>query len=281
MGGSTFSTFWAGRWGPYQHLCLASWIAHGFKAVVYTSEASLDLPKEIEKRSAEEILYLGGYIHRYKSGHGTGSPSLHSNLFRYLLLQRGEWWLDTDIVVLGDTIPAHEIFLARQANGNVGSAVMHFPAESMVMREAVNEALHVIDKATWSQIGPRLVTRLVKKHGLEDKVAKRDTAYAIDYDEVIMFFDPAAKEEVDERVASSTFVHLWNEIWNSIGFPQELGPPEGSYLDALFRKYIGTNVFEARMPITSIETWWQNRERRIELERELAKARAKIDAREA
>lgn len=273
-----FSTFWSGKASPYQTLCLASWVAHGFDVTVYTSGAEMELPAGVRQRPAEEILDLGGHVHRYKTGFGAGSPSLHSNLFRYKLLLRGEWWLDTDVVVLRDQVPDTDFFLAKQGD-RIGTAVMRLPPDLPLVREAITEALDKIDNAKWTEIGPALITRLVREHGLSEKLADRNTAFAIHFTEFTKFFDPSARSEVEERVASSTFVHLWNEMWNAIGFPQELGPPEGSYLDALFETYIGKPVFKARVPFSSISKWWAIRQRSTRLEEELARANAKLAAR--
>jgi hypothetical protein len=147
-----------------------------------------------------------------------------------------------------------------------------------LIHEALSESLRVADNTKWSETGPLLIDRLVEKHWLNAMVADQRTAYAIDYTEVIKFFDPAAREEVDARVASSTFVHLWNQVWKIIGFPQEFGPPEGSYVDTLFTQYVGGNVFQARMPIASIRTWWQNHVHIVSLLAELRQARAQISA---
>jgi len=278
MGGSTFSTFWTGQTGPYQRLCLASWVAHGFNAVVYTTNLDIELPKDVEKRPAEEILDLGGRVYLFKTGVGQGSPALHSDLFRYKLLLRGGWWLDTDVIVRSDRVPEQDIFVAQQADQTLGTAVMRFPADFALTHEAVAESLRLIENAKWTDIGPRLITRLFEKHGLKDKVADYRTAYAVNYTEALKFFDPAARDEIEERVGSSAFVHLWNQIWTIVGFPPDFGPPEGSYLDALFKTYVGKSPFQARAPLASIKTWWQNSDRVGQLEHQLRQAQAKIDA---
>lgn len=275
----TLCTFWAGRASPYQTLCIASWVAQGFDVVVYTADTDIKLPPGARQRPAEDILDLGGHIHRYRKGFGAGSPSLHSNLFRYRLVERGGWWLDTDVVMLRADLPDTDFFLARQLNQNsLGIGIMRLPAQSPVIRDAIREIEAVIENAEWGQTGPELITRLVQKHGLTHRAHDRRTAYEIDYTEAIKLFDPSARDEVEERVASSLFVHLWNEIWNAIGFPQDLGPPEGSYLDGLVTRYGSREMFAMRVPFASVRTWWENREHRLRLEREVAKFRAKSDS---
>lgn len=270
----TLSTFWAGRASPYQTLCIASWVAQGYEVVVYTADTDIKLPPGARQRPAEDILDLGGHIHRYKNGFGAGSPSLHSNLFRYRLVERGDWWLDTDVVMLRPDLPETDFFLARQLNkDSLGIGIMRLPARSPVIRDALREVEAVIERAEWGQTGPDLITRLVEKHRLAHKAHDRRTAYEIDYTEAIKLFDPGARDEVEERVASSLFVHLWNEVWNAIGYPQDLGPPEGSYLDGLVERYGSRLMFPARIPFASVRTWWENWEQRVRLERELEETR--------
>lgn len=231
-----------------------------------SSSTDIKLPPGAKPRPAEDILDLGGHIHRYRHGFGAGSPSLHSNLLRYKLVEQGEWWLDTDVVMLHGDLPETDFFLARQAHNNsLAIGIMRLPAHSPLIRAAIRETEAVIGEAFWGQTGPDLITRLVDKYGLAHKAYDRDTAYEIDYTEAIKLFDPGACDEVEARVARSTFVHLWNEVWNAIGFPQELGPPEGSYLDAFFERYGGKHLFALRAPIASVRTWWKNREQRMRL----------------
>lgn len=279
MAARTLCTFWAGPASPYQTLCLASWVAHGFNVVVYTTDTDLKLPLGAERRPAEAILDLGGHIHRYKNGFGAGSPALHADLLRCKLVERGDWWLDADIVMLRGDLPETDFFLARQAHENsLGNSIMRLPAHSPLIREAIREIESMTQNARWGETGPYLITRLADKHGVAHKAHDRNMVYEIDYTEVIKLFDPEARDEVEKRLASSLCVHLWNAIWHAIGFPQELGPPEGSYLDALLDRYGGRDLFALRARFASVKTWWDNRERHLRLESELNAVRANIAA---
>lgn len=279
MAARSLCTFWTGPASPYQTLCIASWIAHGFNAVVYTADTDITLPPGAERRPAEEILDLGGQILRYGSGFGAGSPALHADLFRCKLVERGDWWLDADLVMLSGDLPDTDVFLAWQAHENsLGNSIMRLPAHSPVIREAIREIEGMTRNARWGETGPYLLTRLADKHGLAHRAHDRNTVYEIDYTEVIKLFDPDARDEVERRLASSLGVHLWNAIWHAIGFPQELGPPEGSYLDSLIERYGSRAMFPARVPFASIRTWWDNRERHLRLETELNAMRARTAA---
>ncbi len=279
MAARTLCTFWTGPASPYQTLCIASWIAHGFNVVVYTADTDITLPPGAERRPAEEVLDLGGHILRYGSGFGAGSPALHADLFRCKLVERGDWWLDADLVMLNGDLPDTDFFLARQAHENsLGNSIMRLPAHSPLISEAIREIEAMAHDARWGETGPYLITRLAAKHGLTRRAHARNTVYEIDYTEVIKLFDPDARDEVERRLASSLGVHLWNAIWQAIGFPQELGPPEGSYLDTLLGRYGARDMFALRAPFASVRTWWDNRERHLRLETELNAMRARTAA---
>lgn len=274
MAARTLCTFWTGPASPYQTLCLTSWVAHGFNVIVYTADTDLTLPPGAERRPAGEVLDLGGRILRYGSGFGAGSPALHADLFRCKLVERGDWWLDADLVMLSGDLPETDFFLARQAHENsLGNSIMRLPAHSPLIREAIRKIEAMAHDAQWGETGPYLITRLAAKHGLAHRAHDRSTVYEIDYTEVIKLFDPDARDEVERRLASSLCVHLWNAIWHAIGIPQELGPPEGSYLDGLVERYGRHAKFPARIPFASVRTWWENWEQRVRLERELEEAR--------
>ena len=268
MSKTTLNTFWTGIASPYQTLCLSSWVAHGFDVVVYSVEDTLVLPRGAQRRPAREILDLNGHIYRYSQGFGAGSPALHSNLFRYILLSRGGWWLDTDVILLTDELPSGDTFLAWEVGKRlVGNAIMRLPADSPMVHAAIEEANEMAATATWGQTGPRLITDLVKRFGLTDLVRDPSSAYPIASLEAMMFFDPACREAVEARVQSSTFVHLWNQVWRFVGIPQEMGPPVGSYLDSLFVRYGGRDRFRDHLPIDCLRLWWKHAYRRRHLVR--------------
>ena len=257
MSKPAFSTFWTGRASPYQTLCLSSWVARGHDVIVYTIDDDIVLPAGVERRPARDVLDLGGRIYRYKRGFGAGSPALHANLFRYILLSRGETWLDADVVMVADTFPDGDTFLAWQSDKKVGNAIMRLPMDSPLIPVAIDEARTIAENPEgWGKSGPLLVTKLVEQFGLADSVLDCRSAYAIDHKEALMFFDPACREAVEDRVRSSIFVHFWNQIWRNVGVPEEIGPPEGSYLDGLIRKYGMDDRFKARLPIKCIKLWW-------------------------
>ena len=249
------STFWTGRTSPYERLCLTSWLAQGFPVEVYTLDEGIDLPAGAIRRDAREI-FQTDRVWRYEHGPRIGSAALHSNLMRYRLLEQGKWWLDTDVVLLNDTIPTGDFFLGWESSHTIGTAVMRLPPGSKLLRKTTKLADAGAPTAKWGDIGPNLVTRLVRELGLMGQVSDMHIAYPIHFSKAGQMFDPAAREEVEQATREATFLHLWNSTLREFGLPEFLGPPAGSYLDALFQRFGLADVFTIRMPADCAKRWW-------------------------
>ena len=83
------------------------------------------------------------------------------------------------------------------------------------------------------------------------------SAYPIDILEAPAMFDPLRRDELNERIADSDFVHLWNEYWRRVRIPKELGPPKGSFLDGLFARFGFSFDDEARLSADAVAAWFE------------------------
>lgn len=254
--GEVFRTFWHG--GPlnhYQLLCLRSFVSRGHRVELFTYQNDLTVPDWIVRRGAQEILPADKVL-LYQSGPERGSPSLHSNLFRYVVLHRlGGWWIDMDVALLRARLPADPIFFAIERLGTTaehsdtstryGTAVMKFPPQHPLLSQAIEHCFAVGESAKWAQTGPHLLTELVNKHRLERYASPPDAAYAIAWRDIAAFFDPARCNEARDRCKESIFVHLWHSMWR--GIPGAVAPPLGSFLDWLVRCVDFDLKFQGRM----------------------------------
>ena len=143
---------------------------------------------------------------------------------------------------------------------------MKFPAHAPVIAAAIDEALKLLPQtrpgaplSARLSIGPELVTRLVNDYALDHVVRPRSSAYEIAFDEIPLLFDPIYCEELNERVAGSDFLHLWNEIWRQVRIPKNYGPPAGSFLDGQFRRFGIQFAEDARLSTQAIYAWFQER----------------------
>src|SRR5437870_11103162 len=118
--------FWHGPFSPYEALCLSSFVAAGVAVELFSEAPVPDLPAGVTRRNAREMLDhdVAFYRHEFDGP----SPSLHSNHFRYALLEQfGGWWIDTDVLLLAPSLPAQNAFIAQQADHELNGAAMRFP----------------------------------------------------------------------------------------------------------------------------------------------------------
>ncbi len=278
-------TFWTGPdLSYYEDLSLRSAVAAGARVLLYTYNRTLNVPEGVELVDAREV--LSGPIHQFHHKDGDLSLALHSDLFRYLAIEKfGGWYIDLDIVVMRPSLPEDKIYLAYQEDGVANAAVMKFPAQSPIMTAAIGEAMRLLPEAGTSApgadhgiVGPALITRLASEYAIDHLVRPKAAAYEIHPDEVLMFFDPAQCDAAFQRVASSDFVHLWNDLWRALRIPKNLGPPEGSFLDVLFRRF-GIDVPQgARLSSDAIDNWVREFWVMKELKRKLSAPKIPFDA---
>jgi mannosyltransferase OCH1-like enzyme len=256
--------FWTGpSLSLYEELSLRSFLASGARVQLFSYDDDLVVPDGVELVNANDI--LPGPVYAFRHAAGDKSLALHSDLFRYVAVEKyGGWYLDLDIIFIGQELSASSIYIARETANVINGAVMKFPAHSPLLQRAIEEARRLLPETAASSshetrvlIGPSLMTRLLSEFSLEHVVQPRSNAYEIGYDEIPAFFDPASCERLQERVADSDFTHLWNEVWRWIRIPKNYGPPEGSYLDSLFRR-VGMKISpHARLSYGALAEWFR------------------------
>jgi hypothetical protein len=252
-----FRTFWIGpALSAYEELSLTSLVARGQRVLLYSYDKRLRVPDGVELVDANDIL-PGDRLHTFVRPDGEISPALHSDIFRYEALRRfGGWYCDLDLVLVGDSPPATDIYFAREDGTFVNNAVLRFPPGAPLMVAAAEAARALAAGAEWGASGPKLLTRLVEELGLGPMALPWTAAYPVRPTEVVRLFLPEHREELEDRAAGADFVHLWNQVWRCVRIPKDLGPPEGSFLDLLFRSF-GIRVAPAgRMSAQAVASWF-------------------------
>ena len=277
-------SFWHGEFSPYEALCLASFAAAGVGVELFSEAPVTGLPPGVTWRNARDILdrQVAFYRHEFDGP----SPSLHANHFRYVLLETlGGWWIDTDVMLTGAMLPSGSVFLARQSDLELNGSVMCFPPAHPLMTAARQRTAAVLETARWGDTGPKLLTELQPVYAPDLPIAPRQSAYAIGPDEFEKFLLPEAREEVDARTSTSTFVHLWNEMWRRAGVPKNIAPPRGCWLDRMFERHEIPVVWSDRLDAAYVSRWAALRRDRdhaghynLVHDAELSRLRAEIDA---
>ena len=249
--------FWAGpALSAYEELCLKSFVARGHQVLLYAHTPLPWVPDGVTQLDAMEILPTKE-LHQFVFPNGETAPTIHANLFRYeALRQHGGWYCDADVVLLRDDPPDDHSYFAWEDDTSINTAVLCFPPDAPLMRAAAAQAQTLMQATVWGMSGPRLLTRLAHELGLASAARPWTSAYPVRTTEVLKLFDPNHREELEERLDGADFLHLWNQIWRRIRIPKELGPPEGSYLDALFRQFDVRVPPYARLSHRAVASWF-------------------------
>ncbi|MBN8966846.1 MAG: hypothetical protein J0G95_00055 [Rhizobiales bacterium] len=255
-------TFWTGPpLSLYEVLSLKSLLATGAKVVLYSYERDLTVPDGVELRDANEIL-SEEVLRQYNADSDKGW-SRHSDLFRYIMLHRfGGWYVDLDVICLRDHLPSAEMYVARADADTIYNGIMKFPAGFPALTDLIAQAQTILpaaDKALTEKarlvIGPRLLSRVLREHGLDDRAQPRSKAYEIPFQDALAFFNPAQCGQIEARLADSDFTHLWNGAWTTLRIPKTYGPPQGSWLDMMFRRFDIRVSEHGRLSYDALMSW--------------------------
>jgi len=221
---------------PVERLSIASFLAHGHEYHLYAYGHVADLPPGAVLEDAAAILPEKA-IFQYRKH---PSYSAFSNFFRYkLLLEKGGWWVDTDVVCLKPfAFPEPYIFASERLNGSdvTASAVIKAPAGSDLMAFNWHLCQACADPAgaAWGHYGPKLMARSIAKHGL-DRFRKPSAVFCpLAFDEWEAVFEPGVIAFGPETHA----LHLWNEMWRRGGHDKATSYRSDCVYERLKRRFL-------------------------------------------
>ncbi len=225
---------WIGpRLSNMERLCIESFLQNGHPFHLYVYEDVAGVPDGTEVRDGNQILPASRIFQYYEHASYAG----FANFFRYkLLLERGGWYTDTDVVCLRPfdfesdyVFSAQGICTPRMVNCGVIKA----PPGSDIMALAWN-ACESMDTSTlrWGVSGPALMHRLVEECALERFVQPPEVFSPIDYPEWERAIEPTAAAD-----PSGNGVHLWNEMWRRGGRDKDAVYPADCLYEKLKRRY--------------------------------------------
>lgn len=227
---------WIGsRLSALEQLSISSFLAHGHIYHLYAYEPLDNVPEGTVVKDANEIL-PAGRIFRYPNG---GSFAGFSDFFRFkLLLERGNWWVDTDMVCLRPFDFPDPIVICsdRSQNGcrSISTGVLKFPAGSAAMATATR-ICDLKDPASlvYCEIGPDLIKWLVPRFSLEPFVQEPEVFCPIPWHERASLAKPGGQPPVGAYA-----LHLWNEALGADRFDKDGRYPAGSLYERLKSAYL-------------------------------------------
>jgi hypothetical protein len=264
-----FRTFWLQpELSPVEHLCIKSFLAHGHRFQLYSYADVANVPEGCEVEDARRVL-PEERVFFYKAGYHAGSVSAFSNIFRYELLARdGGWWVDSDLLCLTADVPETDYAFAKEGPILYGTAALKAPAESELMKRALSRAERIGEEAELGDLGPRVLTGVISELGLDGEAWERQEMYPLPWVEALATFNPDRAGEIEQKLASARFAHLWTSILRLANVLKAVRPPEGSYLATCYERYevpFGTDLryrwSDMRGLNGILQEYWSARER--------------------
>lgn len=203
-----------------ERLSMASFVRCGHPVHLYVYGNVTGIPEGVTVLDGRSIL-PEDRICRYgpAAGPGAGSLALFANLFRYALLDRlGGVWSDCDMVCLkplGDAIAADYVIATeyrdrRRQVALANNCLLKAPAGSSFIAECNATAMQAdVEKAGWGELGPAMMTVLVRKHAIERFLAPPWRFSPLGWWEFSRLVDDVAMQWPD----ASLTLHCFNEMW--------------------------------------------------------------------
>jgi hypothetical protein len=219
-----------------ERMSIGSFLRHGHEYHLYTYGDVAGIPRGAVVKDGCEILPRSA-IFRY---HGFDTYAGFANFFRYkLLLEKGGWWVDTDVVCLRPfDFPDQYVFSTEMNDGAevVTNGIIKAPAGSPAMAYAWRTCEGKrTDQLRWGETGPKLMGTTVKEFSLEKYVKPHGVFCPLGYTEWQRVLAPGAAWDF---APSTRAVHLWNEMWRRAGQDKNARFEADCLYERLKRKYL-------------------------------------------
>jgi hypothetical protein len=235
---ASVQTLWIGdALPPMQQLAIRSFQAHGHAVELFTYGATERIPEGTIILPAESVIPRESIYLLHNAGRFSGSYAAFSDLFRYkLLLERGGWWVDLDMICLRSFCISESLVFASQRSRKRGwtaaTCVIRAPAGTDLIAECYERArFHVSRDTSWGVIGPTLLHDVIQRHKMSEFIKPVEAFCPIDWwraEDLLLSGDIPT---------GSYAIHLWNEIWRQSGWKKEPIYPTNTIYQKLHLKY--------------------------------------------
>ena len=237
-------TLWIGdRLSQMERMALTSFVQHGHLVRLYTYAEVANVPEGVTLQDGNEVIPESTLFHSLHFR----SYSECSDLFRYkLLLDKGGFWVDTDIICLKPFnfvepyVFASEltdpVYVDTVGVSHATGCVIKAPKDSPMMAHAYETCLAKDpQQLVWGEIGPQLVAEYVASFGLDPYV--QDVAVFCPLANWLWrrLIEPGADVGITEQSCS---IHLYNELWSRARIDKEQTFPADCFYERLKKRLL-------------------------------------------
>jgi mannosyltransferase OCH1-like enzyme len=221
-----------------ERLSIASFLSNGHSYKLYVYRELQHVPQGTTICDANEIL-PESEIFQYGE---TGTYAVFADLFRYkLLLERGGWWSDLDVICIKPfDFPTSYVFATEpdfRSRAFVTNGIMKAPAGSDVLGQAVRFCeSQDLKKLPWSATGPDLLHRLVSHSVLAEYCHDPATFCPVSPMRWMSLLLPDATQDIKPHTCA---VHLWHELWRRYPLDTDAQYAPLSLYEQLKKRYLG------------------------------------------
>ncbi len=254
---------WIGGTLSYlEQLCLKSFVDAGQHIKLYTYEGVTNPPEGVELADANEVLPQQGFLRHER----TGSPALHSDLFRYHMLAKNDRmiWADTDAYCVKPFTTPNGHFYAWESENGLNGGVLGLPQDSETLRDllaftsdefaiptwydakytaeceaakAAGKPIHA-SEMPWGVWGPHAITHFLKATGEVRFALPQVALYPFHYKDRNLMLRPGL--DASPYVTDETFsIHFYGRRMRSRILAREDGavPRPRSLIGQLLKKH--------------------------------------------
>jgi hypothetical protein len=244
-----------------EQLCLTSFVDAGHQVTLYTYDPVGNVPRGVLLADASTVLPRTSFLRHAR----TGSPALHSDLFRYHLLSRADRmiWADTDAYCLRPFTTATGHFFAWESATGLNGGVLGLPPDSETLRALIDftadefaippwldqarraelEAARAAGRPVpagdmpWGVWGPHALTHFLKATGEVRFAMPRAALYPFAYEDRRLMLRPGL--DPAPYVTDDTFsIHLYGRRMRSALMARFGGVPKPrSLIGQLLKKH--------------------------------------------
>lgn len=222
-----------GELSLFEWMSIASFIKNGHDYYLYAYK-NIKVPQGAVLKDADRIIPKKNI---FRNEIWSKSYTQFANIFRYkLLLEKGGWWCDTDVVCLKRFDFKKKYVFGYQDERLICNAIIFCYPHSKLMAELYSKSKKIGKTSEWGVTGPELLTKTVKTLKLTRYAKNREVFYPIFPLELPIIFKPNKKMPKN----SYTF-HLWNDIIRMTSVDKNCIYPKNTIIGKLQKIYLDTS----------------------------------------